>query len=162
MRSLASILGFVAILAGCAHRSPALVALEPLCGAWLSDDGHVVQERWRLTRDGLAGDSHTGDPNGRVVGLESMTLTAGPRGTVYHAEPGGAAPTDFTEVADPSVVAGPGEKVWIWANPAHDFPRRIVYRLAGDRLIATISDPDGDDEARRGRTFRFKRITACE
>ena len=162
MRSLASTLAFITILAGCAHRSPALVALDPLCGAWLSDDGYVVQERWRLTRDGLAGDSRTGDPNGRVVVLESMTLTAGPRGTVYHAEPSSAAPTDFTEVADPSVVAGPGEKVWIWANPAHDFPRRIVYRLAGDRLTATISDPDGDDEARRGRTFSFKRIAACE
>lgn len=152
----------LALALACAHRSPALTALEPLCGAWRSDDGMVVQERWRFTGDSLAGDSTTGDPNGKIVAWETMTLTAGPRGTVYHAEPSGGTPTEFTEVTDPAVVPAPGEAVWVWTNPAHDFPRRIVYRVAGDRLTATVSDPDGDAEARRGRTWNYRRVTACE
>ena len=51
--------------------------------------------------------------------------------------------------------------MWIWDNRAHDFPRRIVYRLAGDRLTATISDPDGDDDRRRGISWNFVRTAAC-
>ena len=162
MRVLPSFLILVVVLVGgCARRPPAIVALEPLCGAWLSDEGLIVQERWWRTRDGLAGQGTTGSPDGRIVALETMTLTAGPRGTVYHAEPNGGAPTDFTEVLDSSLAAAQGEKVWVWTNPAHDFPSRIVYRLAGDRLTATISNPAGDAEARRGHTFNYRRIAAC-
>jgi hypothetical protein len=90
-----------------------------------------------------------------------MRLTVGPRGTLYHAEPAGGTPTDFREIHDPAVAPAAGERVYIWVNPSHDFPRRIVYRLAGDRLTATISNPDGDEAQRRGQTWDYRRTGVC-
>jgi len=145
----------------CGHRPPAEAALGPLCGTWEQHGGHAVHERWSRVRGGLQGRSTTADPSGKIVELEDMRLTVGRRGTVYHAEPAGGTPTDFTEIHDPAVVPAAGERVWIWANPNHDFPRRIVYRLAGERLTATISNPDGDEAQRRGRTWEYRRTAEC-
>ncbi|HEY8376828.1 MAG TPA: hypothetical protein VIK91_10080 [Nannocystis sp.] len=137
--------------------------LEPLCGTWrsLGDDGSRTEERWWRRDDGLRGENHTFDATGRPLGGERLALTVRADRTIYRAEPDGSAPTEFTQVHDPALVPAAGERVWIWDNPAHDFPRRIVYRLAGDRLTATISDPDGDDTRRRGITWEFRRIAPC-
>lgn len=146
---------------GCGHAAVD-EALAPLCGTWRHDDGYSVTEHWWPMPGGLQGRSALADPNGKIVELEDMTLTALRGGlTRYHAEPSGQAPTDFTEVRDPAVVAAPDERVWIWQNPTHDFPRRIVYRLAGDRLTATISNPDGDPAQRTGKTWEYRRTAAC-
>ena len=145
----------------CGHGPAAEAALGPLCGTWEQQGGHVVSEHWWWVRRGLQGRSTTADPDGNIVALEDMRLSVGPRGTLYHAEPAGGTPTDFREIHDPAVVPAAGERVYIWVNPGHDFPRRIVYRLAGDRLTATISNPDGDEAQRRGRTWDYRRTGEC-
>ncbi|MDC0674398.1 DUF6265 family protein [Nannocystis radixulma] len=146
---------------GCGHAAPAAEALGPLCGTWEQRDGWIVTETWRRVKGGLQGRSTTADPNGKIIELEEMRLTVGPGGSIYHAEPAGGTPTEFTETTDPALVPAAGERVWIWVHPTHDFPRRIVYRLAGDRLTATISNPNGDEEQRRGRTWEYRRTGAC-
>ncbi|WAS97994.1 DUF6265 family protein [Nannocystis punicea] len=147
---------------GCAHAPAVDPALAPLCGTWVHEDGHAVTEHWWPMRGGLQGRSATADPSGKIVELEDMTLTElEGGGTRYHAEPSGQAPTDFTETRDPAVVAAPGERVWIWVNPEHDFPRRLVYRVAGDRLTATISNPDGDPAQQVGKTWEYRRTGTC-
>lgn len=137
--------------------------LERLCGTWesLGADGTRTEERWWPHAGGLRGESRTFDHAGEVVAREDLTLAVDGGVTVYHAEPAGAVPTDFREVADPALAVAGDERVWIWQNLAHDFPRRIVYRTGGDRLSATISDPDGDEFKRRGITWDYRRIAAC-
>lgn len=137
--------------------------IEPLCGTWqsLGDDGSRTEERWWRHEGGLRGESHTLDSAGQPLAGERLALTVHADLTVYHAEPTGAAATDFHQVHDPALVPAAGEHLWIWDNPAHDFPRRIVYRLARDRLTATISDPAGDGTRRRGITWEYRRIAPC-
>ncbi|WP_143141426.1 DUF6265 family protein [Nannocystis exedens] len=147
---------------GCGHAAVD-EALAPLCGTWLHEDGDSITEHWWPMPGGLQGRSATADPRGKIVELEDMTLISLRDGlTRYRAAPSSQSPTEFTEVRDPAVVAAPGERVWIWENPTHDFPRRIVYRLAGDRLTATISNPDGDGAQRLGKTWEYRRTGACK
>ena len=69
----------------------------------------------------------------------------------YIAQPGGGVATSFAA----STVS---DSVVVFANPAHDFPQRIMYRKAGsDSLIARIEGDQGgqvrgmDIPMRRGR-----------
>lgn len=141
--------------------------LAVLCGTWQSrgDDGSITEERWFVIDEGLEGDARTLDHEGLLRSHERLTLRHAGAGTIYRAEPDGATPTEFTEVTplhEPALDAGAGEQVFVWENRAHDFPRRIVYRVAGDRLTATISDPDAADEGqRRGLTWEHQRVSPC-
>ncbi|MDC0719062.1 DUF6265 family protein [Nannocystis bainbridge] len=162
MRAGPPILALVLVAGlGCGH-APVADALAPLCGTWRHQGRHIVTESWRPMRGGLRGRSTTTQPGGKLVELELMTLTVLRSGlTEYHAEPSGQEPTIFLERRDPAVVAAPGERVWTWVNPDHDFPRRIVYRLAGDRLTASVSNPDGDVGQRIGHTWQYRRTGTC-
>lgn len=67
----------------------------------------------------------------------------------YIAQPNGGAPTPFaaTTVSDSMVV---------FANPAHDFPQRVMYRKIGsDSLVARI---EGDEQGTvRGMDIPMRR-----
>lgn len=69
----------------------------------------------------------------------------------YLAQPGGAAVTPFaaSAITDSSVT---------FANPAHDFPQRIIYRrrAGGDSLYARIEGTRGTSV--RGIDFPMKRV----
>ncbi len=46
--------------------------------------------------------------------------------------------------------------IFVFENPAHDFPKRIVYKLVtADSLHAYIDD--GNDESKKRQNFYFKR-----
>lgn len=86
--------------------------------------------------------------NGRS-GFESARiapLTDG--GLAYFAQPGGAPATPFR-----LVDSGPQRAVF--ANPDNDFPHRIIYERAGDRLTARIEGADDDEN--RSVQWRFNR-----
>lgn len=138
--------------------------LDALCGTWQSrgKDDATTEERWSWSGDALVGEAVTHDRHGEETSRESITLRRGEGGTIFRAQPGDATPTEFKEVRDPDLVAGEGEQVFVWENRAHDFPRRIVYRVAAERLEATISDPDADDSLlRRGFTWDYRRVSPC-
>jgi hypothetical protein len=69
----------------------------------------------------------------------------------YVAMPSGQKETVFslTAVSDTSVV---------FANPAHDFPQRIMYRRIGrDSLVARIEGPQGGQT--RAINFPMRRVS---
>ncbi|WP_371371649.1 hypothetical protein, partial [Salmonella sp. M307] len=72
---------------------------------------------------------------------EPMRITRGADKLVFHAEPPGQAPTDFT--AD---GATPGNVEFV--NAAHDYPQRIRYWREGELLMAEISLADGSKPMR--------------
>jgi hypothetical protein len=118
------------------ERSGERVAVDRL--AWLagcwerSSGGGVVEEQWMRPRGAtLLGMSRTvrGDT---TVEFESMRIYEDRGGLVFAARPSGQPPAEFrsTEVTDSSAA---------FANPAHDFPQRIVYRRLPDgSLLARV------------------------
>lgn len=126
---------------------PRLRPLAWLAGEWLRTDlpaGTTGVERWQVEGRELVG-AGIRRKGAQVLFQEGLRLQADARGVVYVAEvAGNAAPVPFRLTSQ-----GPGTAVF--ENPAHDFPKKIVYRLEGDRLEVRTSG------AGREAVFRFAR-----
>lgn len=108
-------------------------ALGWLQGCWQQANARrIVDEQWMTPRGGLMmGMSRTvqGDS---VAEHEVLHIRETAGLVVYHAEPSGQQPTDFTAISlsDSQVT---------FENLAHDFPQRVMYRRRGaDSLVARI------------------------
>ncbi len=112
-------------------------------------DGRSGCERWQVDRGGYVGLGAT-LKNGKVQFQEKLRIEEDHEGVHYIADvPDNPAPVRFrlVEIGEGSVA---------FENPAHDFPKRIAYRLDGDRLEARVSG------GRREMTLRFQRsVTAA-
>lgn len=120
-----------------------------LVGCWeRSTATRRAVEKWFPARDGvMLGTSQLVTDSGTRE-LERLRLYQFGDTLVYEADPVGQALTLFraSEVSATRLV---------FENPAHDFPQRITYSLAGDSLHVRI---EGDRAGRRGPvTFRFRR-----
>ena len=122
-------------------------------GCWeLTRGATRTVERWSAASGGVM----TGESRSVRAGVEreSEKLRLFVRGDtlVYEATPSAQRVTEFraTSTAGPEIT---------FANPAHDFPQRIVYRqVSPDSMVARI---EGDRDGRRGPvSFPFRRI-AC-
>lgn len=76
------------------------------------------------------------DTKDAKASFEFFRIAVTPEGIVYFAQPGGRPPTPFalTEASETRAV---------FANPKHDFPKRITYWLQGGKLCARV---EGDGE----------------
>jgi hypothetical protein len=104
-----------------------------MAGDWVScTPREIVEERWLgPAGGGLVGVNLTRTPDGRS--FEFLRVDQGAKGLAYLASPGGRSPpTEF-----PLAEARPGYARF--ENPAHDFPKRIVYRREGAELHAEVS-----------------------
>jgi hypothetical protein len=115
--------------------------LSWLAGYWLDcSRGREASETWSDPRAGLLVGHTMTVRNGRS-GFEFARIAPLQDGVLaYVAQPGGAAPTPFR-----LIESGPQRAVF--ANPANDFPHRILYQRAGDVLTARIEGAN-DDETR--------------
>ncbi len=123
--------------------SPRQIAdLAGLEGHWAGADGPMqMEEIWTSAAGGalvgLHKDVVTRNGAARMVSFEFLRIEAGPDGIAYVAQPGGRPPTRFA-----LVESGPGRIVF--ANPAHDFPQRILYWLdEAGALHARVEGPKG-------------------
>lgn len=159
---LALLLACVCVLGACASARAALIPNPKLlCGTWA---GEGMSERWWIEGRDLRGEGHSLDDAGEPTSTERLVLRAGKRGHVYVAQPGEAAPTEFSPI-DPEaaryVVQTPAAAhVWVWANYEHDFPQEIHYALIGDRLEAVIAG--ADDAGGGGMGWTLERVAACD
>ena len=148
---LAAMIG-LAITAPLGAQQGSLDDVKWLQGCWELQRGTTrVVEKWTATDGNLMlGESRTTSSG---VERESEKLRLFTRGDtlVYEATPGRQRMTEF------KTTAWKGEEI-IFANPAHDFPQRIVYRRVGtDSLLARI---EGDRDGRRNPvTFRYARVS---
>lgn len=118
---------------------PGVDQLAWLGGHWSSgDDTRWSEEHWLPPRGGvMLGVNRSGNAEG-ARGFEFLRIQADADGTpVYWASPGGAPAVAFRMTAWSADNA-------TFENPTNDFPKRIAYRRDGDRLIATISNGDGE------------------
>lgn len=115
--------------------------LSWMAGYWLDcSGGREASETWSDPRQGLLVGHTVTVRNGRS-GFEFARIGAMPDGVLaYFAQPGGAAPTPFRLIES-------GSQRVVFANPANDFPHRILYQRVGNVLTARIEGAD-DDETR--------------
>ena len=142
-------------LASPAGAAPAAGGIERVAwlqGCWESaSPERTVEERWMPPRAGsMVGVGRT-IRAGKLVEYELVVLRAEGDRLSYEAHPSGQPTATFVAetVGDGSVV---------FANPGHDFPKRVGYERGKqpDHLLAWI---DGGAESERPRIeFAYKRV----
>lgn len=168
MKRAAALALAASLLAGCASRpesppasrtaaaataEPTAASLGWLAGRWVmtTPDGEV-EEAWLPPAAGTlygVGRTISGGTTRffEFLAVEPRDGASAPT-LAYVARPRGAAPTEFL-----LVEIAPGRVVF--ANPAHDFPKRISYESRGaDRLHARVDDGTDDGE---GEDFDYVR-----
>ncbi len=120
-------------------RTASVADLAWLSGCWSGRMGSAaVEEFWSAPRSGsLVGMSRTmrGDS---TVGYELLLISVRGGELVLDATPHGQGTTSFTS-------SWRGSRAITFANPAHDFPQQIRYRLvARDSLLAQLEGPGGN------------------
>ena len=121
--------------------TPAQPDLDWMAGYWLScEDGREVSETWSSRRGGIMLGS--GITIGRqAFSWEQMRIESGvpnPEDLSFMALPRGA------DTVTAFALIRAGEREAVFENPAHDFPRRVIYRRDGDRLTGRIEGADGE------------------
>lgn len=128
-------------------------------GCWRgSVNQREFREQWMPLRGNLlVGASHT-VMQGKTQAYEYLRLEARDDGIYYVALPAGQKETAFklTDVrTDQS-----GATLFTFANPAHDFPQRLIYRRASEGwLYATVEGKLNDRD--RQVTYPMRRVD-CE
>lgn len=128
--------------------------LSWLAGYWLDcSGGREASETWSDPRLGLVVGYAVTVRNGRS-GFESAHIGPASDGNLaYFARPEGAPATPFRRIES-------GPQRVVFANPANDFPHRILYQREGDVLTARIEGAD-DDETRSAQwTFNKAELNA--
>ena len=128
--------------------------LSWLAGYWLDcSGGREASETWSDPRLGLVVGHAVTVRNGRS-GFESAHIgPAAEGGLAYFARPEGVPATPFRLIES-------GPQRIVFANPANDFPHRILYQREGDVLTARIEGAD-DDETRSAQwTFNKAELNA--
>ncbi|MCP3981027.1 MAG: hypothetical protein GY716_17155 [bacterium] len=121
--------------------SAALGDLGWMTGFWRSErDGNVAEEYWTDAAGGVMLGLHRDVRGSGKAFFEYLRIEQTDEGVVYLASPRGAAPTPFRLVEN-----GPGRAVF--ANPEHDWPTSITYRLEGETtLCSTAAGPGREAE----------------
>jgi hypothetical protein len=120
-----------------------------LKGCWQRTAGtRIVEEQWMAPRAGTMmgmGRTVRGDT---LIEYEHVRIFERDGKLVYAAQPSRQAAAEFESTM---IEAG----AITFANPKHDFPQRVIYRMGGDSLFARI---EGNMNGReRGVDFRYAR-----
>jgi hypothetical protein len=134
--------------------SPSAAPVSPsaawLAGCWALQKGdRIVEESWMPERGGvMLGMSRT-SVAGQVREHEFVVLRAAGSALEYHVLAGGQPEVVFR-------AASPSAREAVFENPAHDFPKRVGYRLVSpDSLEAWI---DGGAAEGKKTTYPYHRV----
>ena len=155
-RTWVVVMGALGLLVGVAAAdegtAPKLASLGWLAGAWKGTDrGTAMEEFWTEPKGGLMLGLHRDVRDGRAVSFEFLRIEEGAGGLVYQASPRGAPATPFP-------LAEIGKERVVFANPDHDFPKRILYWLDKDGALHARVDAG---EGLRGQEWRWERARAA-
>jgi Domain of unknown function (DUF6265) len=125
-----------AVMAGAVQApAPTVKDVAWISGCWdYTRNGRHVAESWTSVEGGtLMGISRT-VVNGTTTEWEFLIIRDSTTGLEYVAKPSGQAEATFR-----AATASATEVVF--ENPAHDFPKKIIYKRDGSALIASIEGP---------------------
>ena len=108
--------------------------LRKLSGVWVSEDGRV-EEHWMAPAFGVMVGMNRDTSRGKAF-FEYLRIEVREDDIYYVASPRGKGETAFR-------LTERGEHRWVFENPEHDFPQKIVYELTEpDKLCARV-EADG-------------------
>ncbi len=146
---------FGAVLAlsacGVAAQNPSREMPDWMSGYWLScQDGEMAENWIGAGRGTLLGANLSGG------GFEFLRIAENESGdVVYYSMPGGRSPpTEFALTAHADQRA-------VFENPAHDFPKRIIYERNGGMMVARIDGGEGSEQAMEWRFQRAELDSRC-
>jgi hypothetical protein len=123
-----------------AAQTPKLDSLAWLTGQWtLTDGGELSEEVWLAPAGGIMLGLHR-DAKGDRANFEFLRIEVTKDGIVFFAQPSGRPPTPFKLVESTKNRA-------VFANPQHDFPKRIIYFLKDAQLCARVEGDEGGEQA---------------
>lgn len=133
----------------------ALNRLSWLAGCWeRQGDDRLDQEQWMAPLGGTMVGMSRAVRAGETVAYELLRIEEREGKLVYVATPSGQREAEFAQVELTDSLV-------IFANPAHDFPQRISYRLLADgSLLAQIEGESGG--AMRSVDFPRSRVSCDE
>jgi hypothetical protein len=132
---------------------PAPISVETLAwmaGAWTAEGRLDIEEHWMAPKGGAMVGMGRTVARGRMVAFEFLRIETKDGGIDYIASPGGKPPTRFRLVRASATEA-------VFENLAHDFPKRILYRLQPDGSMLARVEGDGT-EKEKALEFRYKRV----
>ncbi|MFT3912874.1 MAG: DUF6265 family protein [Anaeromyxobacteraceae bacterium] len=129
--------------------APEVPDLSFMQGSWCGgSDGATEEEVWLAPRGALLLGMHRDVRPGRPTSFEFLRIELAPGRTAYVAQPQGRPPVRF-------LLASHGPRFVLFANPAHDFPKRIRYeRVDEDRLTASV---DAGADGKKEQRFTWRR-----
>jgi len=115
--------------------TPSVKDVAWLAGCWdATRNGRHVAEHWMPPEGGtMMGVSRT-TAGEKTTEWEFLIIRQGARGLDYVAKPSRQPEATFT------ATSATANEV-VFENPAHDFPKRIIYKRDGDALTASIEGP---------------------
>ncbi|KAF1722921.1 DUF6265 family protein [Pseudoxanthomonas wuyuanensis] len=145
----------VAGLAACFLLASPLAGAEELAwlaGHWCGVQGKTFsEETWMAPRGDLLLGMHRDTRDGRAAGFEFMRIARQDGRWVFLAQPNGKDAVAFP------VDSAAADRI-VFANPAHDFPRRVIYRrVDADTLHARV-----DDGSDAGQKLEWTWTRDCE
>src|SRR5687768_6434924 len=126
--------------------------LSWMAGCWRMESGNrIIDEMWMAPAGGAMLGTGRTVVNGRAVAHEFMQVREEDRDVVFVARPSGQAEATF-------MLTKSGAREVVFANPAHDFPQRVIYRMRGDMLVGRVEGSENGKE--RSTEFPMRRV-AC-
>jgi hypothetical protein len=152
-RTKSAVLGLAVLMSGLlpAPGDPAALVARTaaelprwIAGCWSGSRGaERFSERWVVAGNTLLGVAHT-LKGSTLSAFEFLRVVVRGDELVYIAQPGGAPPTEFVAApADQSASA------ITFANPKHDFPKRVGYRMPGPEALTAWIDGGAGGKAPR-------------
>jgi hypothetical protein len=136
MLSLILVFAFAAgVQASASGPAPTIKDVAWIAGCWDSTrNGRHVTEQWMGPEGGtMMGVSRT-TAGEKTTEWEFLIIRQGAQGLDYVAKPSRQPEATFTATRASATEV-------VFENPAHDFPKRIIYKRDGDALTASIEGP---------------------
>jgi hypothetical protein len=130
-----SLMVWTALLGASQTAAPAITDVAWIAGCWdVTRNGRHIAETWTSAEGGtMMGVSRTVS-NGKTSEWEFLIIREGPKGLEYVAKPSGQPEATFTSTSVSATEV-------VFENPAHDFPKKIIYKRDGDSLTASTEGP---------------------
>jgi hypothetical protein len=110
-----------------------------MSGRWTATVGNVqMEEYWSAPGGGMMLGLHR-DIGAKKTSFEFMRIEARGEQLVFVAQPSGRPPTEFP-------AKSVGKSRIVFENPAHDFPKRVIYWRSGEKLCARVEGDGGGGE----------------
>lgn len=127
-----------------------IAELDWLAGSWQGTAGGVeMEELWLPPKGGAMLGLHRDVAGGRMVSFEFLRIEAGAGGLVYLASPRGRPATPFRLVESAKGRA-------VFADPEHDFPKRILYWVTEDGMLHARIEGEAGGKAEEWAWRRVK------